>query len=119
MKTIDKEDIETFLYEGNDKMIDFENKEIPVIHPDFVTQLRLRNGRLVTAPTEWREKIWNWWYINRKNEVTDNVLIQAARSMTGRPPSYRSDFVEITEDGERIPASREKIEKLRKYLEER
>ena len=83
---IKKDDIKTFIYEGNDKMIDFENVGIPHPHPDFVVQLRLQNDKLITAPSGWRERIWCWWYINRKNEVTDNILLQVSRSLQGKPP---------------------------------
>ena len=89
--SIKKDDIKTFLYEGNDEMIDFENVGIPHPHPDFVAQLRFKNRKLITAPSGWREQIWCWWYINRKNEVTDDVLIQAGRSMQGKPLSYKGD----------------------------
>ena len=116
---IKKEDVETFLYEGNDNMIDFENKKIPKPRSDFVAQLRLKNGKLVTAPSIWREDIWKWWYTVRKGEIESSVLVRAARSLVGKYPSYESDFVEITRDGKRVPASRKEIEKLRKYLEEK
>lgn len=86
---IKKEDVETFLYEGNDKMIDFVNKKIPKPRSDFVAQLRLKNGKLVTAPSKWREDIWKWWYAARKGEIQDSVLVQAAHSMLGKLPSKR------------------------------
>ena len=87
--TIKKEDVETFLYEGNDEMIDFGNNKIPTIHPNFVAQLKLKNGNIVKASSYWRDKIWNWWYAARKVEIQDSILLQAARSMVGKPSSYR------------------------------
>ncbi|MCK4526276.1 hypothetical protein KAW18_02795 [candidate division WOR-3 bacterium] len=82
---IKKEDIKTFLYKGNDKMIDFGSDKIPLPPSVFKALLCLKNGKQITAPTEWRIRIWNWWYAARKAEIEDDVLIQAAYSMLGRP----------------------------------
>ena len=86
---IKKEDVKTFLYEGNDEMIDFENDNIPKPSSDFKAQLRLKNGKIVIAPSEWRGRIWEWWYFNRKNEIQGSILIQVGRSLIAKPPSYR------------------------------
>ena len=86
---IKEEDVETFLYEGNDKMIDFGNVEIPHPHSDFVAQLRLKNGKLVTAPSKWRNDIWKWWYAARKEEIERSVIVHVGRSLVAKPPSYK------------------------------
>jgi hypothetical protein len=86
---IKKEDVETFLYEGNDNMIDFENKKIPKPPSDFAAQLRLKNGKLVTASSKWREGIWKWWYAARKEEIERSVIVQVGRSLVAKPPSYK------------------------------
>ena len=86
---IKKEDVETFLYEGNDKMIVLSTNKVPKIPNDFVAQLQLKNGEVVDAPSVWRKKIWDWWYTARKAEIQDSALVQVAHSMLGKPPSYR------------------------------
>lgn len=86
---IKKEDIRSFLYEGTDRMIDFNTKEVPPIHFEFVAKLHLRNGTIVIAPTDWRKKIWNWWYVVRKAEIENNILIQAAHGMLANHSLYR------------------------------
>lgn len=86
---IKNEHVEIFLYEGNDEMIDLGKDRLPKTSRDFVAQLKLKNGKIVDAPSEWRDKIWNWWYTARKVEIQDSVLIQAAHSMVGKPSSYR------------------------------
>ena len=77
--------VDTFLYEGNDSMINFESSGPPKKIPKaFKAQLRLRNGRVVDAPPAWRRIIWNWWHEARKDEIETNVLLQASRQMLGK-----------------------------------
>ena len=87
---IKRDDIRTFLYEGPDNMIDFKTKEIPPAHFEFVAKLHLRNGKIIVAPSDWREKIWNCWYAARKAEIDENIYVRNARGMTANHSSYRS-----------------------------
>ena len=78
------EKIVSFIYEGNDDMIDFSRDDIPPVAEGFVASLRLADGTVVEADREWRARIWEWWYSRRKNEIEAGVLENAARQLTGR-----------------------------------
>lgn len=80
-----KEEVETFLYEGDNNMINFNTNKIPNCPPSFKAELKLKGGKTITAPSEWRKKIWKWWHEARKYEIEKDVLIQAGRSMVAKP----------------------------------
>lgn len=84
IKSVKKEDILTFTYDGRDDMIDVCAKKIPKCHSDFKCTLKLKDGREIDAPPSWRNKIWNWWYISRRDEILkyqDSCLIDVAKDM--------------------------------------
>ena len=83
---ITKNNIKTFTYEGRDDMIDFKNPEVPSVHKDFKATLKLKDGTEVEATRVWRKRIWTWWYKERREEITKNVLIAFSKSVT---PSLR------------------------------
>jgi len=76
---IKKDEIKTFIYEGNDKMIDFNVKKTPKCPKEFKAQLRLINGKIVDAPPNWRQKIWEWWFWARRNEIEYNLIMNLVK----------------------------------------
>ena len=78
---ISKKDIKTFTYKGNDNMIKFTRDKIPNVHKDFKATLKLKNGKEVKAPPDWRRRIWYWWYQERKDQIETDVLLQASKQM--------------------------------------
>lgn len=78
---IEREDIRTFTYEGTDAMINFKSDKLPKVPKDFKATVKLKNGKEVTAPKEYRDQIWHWWYLFRKDELSRNLLHQVANDM--------------------------------------
>lgn len=83
---VKQSEIASFVYEGSDSMLGLFSHDTPVpkCHPNFIAQLRLKNGELIDAPPRWRRKIWAWWITERREEVGNNVLRQVANDMLGR-----------------------------------
>ena len=76
----------SFTYEGDDSMIDLNKEEIPEPHPDFKATLKYRiEGEIVekVADTEYRKKIWEWWYDNRRDEIRNSVIKDVANQLLG------------------------------------
>lgn len=82
---IDASMIATYTYKGRDEMIDLDAKRPPLKpHKDFKATLKLKDGREVPAPKSWRNKIWNWWYQERQNELikrNNRAMVDVANSM--------------------------------------
>ncbi len=83
-----KDEIKTFTYWGSDDMIDFGSDDIPRVHRDFKATLKLKNGTVIPATRYWRRKIWEWWYIERKQEIKNAMLLNTTRKMV-RTMGYR------------------------------
>jgi hypothetical protein len=76
--------VKTFTYSGNDNMVNLDSKRVPGVNPKFKVQLKLTNGKTITAPEEWRVKIWKWWYKERQYELirnSNNAIIGVANSL--------------------------------------
>ena len=58
--------------------------ESQLLPKEFEAKLRLKNGELVDAPPEWRKKIWGWWFHERWNEISLDVLKQVSNDLLGR-----------------------------------
>jgi hypothetical protein len=72
-----KTEVETFIYEGNNNMINFKDDKILDCPKEFKAQLKLKTGKIVEAPHEWRKLIWGWWHEARKEEIQEDILLQA------------------------------------------
>jgi hypothetical protein len=84
MSKVKIEDISSYTYKGNDKMIDLESDKIPPVHKNFKASLKLKSGREIPASRSWRDKIWCWWYQKRKDELivkSNHAIIDVANSM--------------------------------------
>lgn len=93
MVVINNEDIVSYTYDGTDSMIDFNSEKVPPVNLKFKAKLRLKNGKLVEAPPEWRKKIWNWWYNTRKDEIQTNILVQVKNDMLApNNPMYKRRY---------------------------
>lgn len=77
-------DVVTFTYDGRDDMIDLDSEKIPHVHKDFKATLKLKDGRKVEPSKTWVNKIWNWWYNERRGELikrNNRALVDVANSM--------------------------------------
>ena len=77
-------EIVTFTYDGRDDMIDLDAEKIPPVHKSFKATLKLKDGREVEPSKAWRNKIWNWWYHERYNELVkrnNRAMVDVANSM--------------------------------------
>jgi len=90
-------EIASFAYEGNDDMINLENEKIPKVHKNFKSMIILKNGDIISSPPKlWINKIWKWWYTERRNELikqSNHMLIDVANSMLNQKHKidYRDD----------------------------
>lgn len=91
---IKEADVKTFIYEGKDTMINFNSDKIPKCPKAFIAKLKLYNGKVITAPQDWRDKIWKWWHEARKDELQYKLLMRSvydARAGHPRRNGYRLD----------------------------
>ena len=79
MEAIEEKEVKSFIYEGNDKMIDFKASETPECPEEFKAQLRLTSGEIIDAPPDWRQKIWEWWFWSRRHEIEYATIMNLVR----------------------------------------
>jgi hypothetical protein len=84
MSKITQDMVKTYTYDGSDDMINLDSEDIPKVHKKFKATLKLKDGRTVPAPREWREMIWKWWYNSRYDELvrqSNHAFIDMATSL--------------------------------------
>ena len=90
--SVKKSDIKTFTYDGSDDMINLDVMKIPPVNKTFKATLKLKNGKEIPAPDEWRLKIWKWWYRERQYELIRNqnrAFVDVANSMLNQRHKIR------------------------------